>query len=183
MLAAAHRQRLRVAEVDDHVARRRVVGRVGQPAQPAERLAAVRHAGVPEAHRREVRQARMVVAAAVDDRQQAVLVEPLEADHRRMEAEAVGDLDDLALGDPELRPGAVVRGVAERARRCSSRRCRPTARRRRGSGRDASRRWCPASACAASAADVRLEDAAAAPRRRRCRTARGRESRGANTNS
>ena len=30
-----------------------------------------------------------------------------------MEAEAVGDLDDLALGDPELRPRAVVRGVAK----------------------------------------------------------------------
>ena len=56
----------------------------------------------------------MVVAAAMDDRQQAVLVEPLEADHRRMEAEAVGGLDDLALGDSEFRPRAIVRGVAVR---------------------------------------------------------------------
>ena len=56
----------------------------------------------------------MVVAAAVDDRQQAVLVEPLEPDHRRMEAEAVGGLDDLALGDSQLRPSAVVRRVAVR---------------------------------------------------------------------
>jgi hypothetical protein len=31
-----------------------------------------------------------------------------------MEAKAVGDFDHLALGDPDLRPGPVVRGVAER---------------------------------------------------------------------
>ena len=56
----------------------------------------------------------MVVAAAMDDGERPVLVEPLEADHRRMEPEAVGDLDDLALGNPELRPRLVVGGIAER---------------------------------------------------------------------
>ncbi len=55
----------------------------------------------------------MVVAATVDHRQVAILVESLEADHRRMEAKAVGDFDHLALGDPDLRPGPVVRRVAE----------------------------------------------------------------------
>ena len=56
----------------------------------------------------------MVVAAAVHDRHQAILVEPLEADHRRMESEAVGEFDRLVLRNPQVRPGAIVRGVAER---------------------------------------------------------------------
>ena len=55
----------------------------------------------------------MVVAAAVDDRQLAILVESLEADHRRMEAEAVGGFDHVAFGNPDLRPGPVVRRVAD----------------------------------------------------------------------
>ena len=56
----------------------------------------------------------MVVAAAMDDRETAVLVEPLEADHRGMEAEAIGDLEHFAFGDSELRPRLVVRGITER---------------------------------------------------------------------
>ena len=128
MLAAAHGERLGVAEVDDHVAVLRVVGLVGQPAEPSERFAAVRHACVPEAHRREMRQAGMLVAAAMDDRQQAVLVQPLEADHRRMESEAIGNLDDLrvpespASASPDSTPGR------RRGRPCSVRHCRPTTR-------------------------------------------------------
>ena len=114
MLRAAHRQRLRVAEVDDHVARLRVVGPVGQPAEPSERVAAVGDAGVPETHRREVRQARMIVAAAVHDAEHAVLVQPLEADHRGMKAEPLGGLEHVAILDPEIRPGAVIRRVAVR---------------------------------------------------------------------
>ena len=56
----------------------------------------------------------MIVAAAVDDAEHAVLVQPLEADHRRMKAEAVGGLEHVALLDPELRPGAVVGRIAVR---------------------------------------------------------------------
>ena len=56
----------------------------------------------------------MVVAAAVDDGEQAVFVEMLEADHRGMKAEAVGRFDHLVLGDAELRPRAVVRRIAVR---------------------------------------------------------------------
>ena len=106
----------------------RIVVIVGQPAQPSERLAAVRHAGVPEAHRREMRQARVVVAAAMDDGQLAVLVETLEADHRRMEAKAVGDLDAPRARESRASaaPGSTRRHRT--ARPYSSRHCRPTAR-------------------------------------------------------
>src|ERR1044072_7563289 len=69
---------------------------------------------MPEAHRREMRQAGMVVAAPMNDGKRPVLVETLEADHRRMEAEAVGDLDDLAFGNTELRSRLVVRRIAKR---------------------------------------------------------------------
>src|SRR5262245_3157741 len=67
---------------------------------------------MPEPHRREVRQTRMVVAAAMNDSETTVFVQALEADHRRFEAEAVGDFDHLALVEPELRLGAVVSGIA-----------------------------------------------------------------------
>ena len=98
----------------------------------------------------------MVVPAAVDDRQQAVLVEPLEADHRGMEAEAVGDLDHVAIRDPQLRSGAVVRRIPY-----GTTVFRPslppdssiTTRIRSGCFST----LVPSSACAASAADVRLK--------------------------
>ena len=53
--------------------------------------------GVPIAHRREVRQARMIVAAPMHDREPAVFVEPLETHHRRVKAKSVGNPDRLAL--------------------------------------------------------------------------------------
>src|SRR5262245_46221702 len=101
MTAAAHRQRLRVADVHDHAVGARIVAMIGEASEPAERLAAVRDAGVPEAHRREMREARMLVAAAVDDGHLAVFVEALEADHRRMEAEAAFDADDVMLANAD----------------------------------------------------------------------------------
>jgi hypothetical protein len=55
----------------------------------------------------------MVVTAAVDDAQQAILVQPLEANHRGMEPEAIRNLDHLAFGDSQFRPGAIVGGVTE----------------------------------------------------------------------
>src|SRR2546430_11537147 len=61
-----------------------------------------------------MRQARMIVAAAVHDAQQPVLVQPFEADHRRMETEAVGNLDDFSIWNSQIRPRAMVRRVAER---------------------------------------------------------------------
>ena len=79
----------------------------------------------------------MVVAAAVDDADQAILVEPLEADHGRMEAETVGELD--RPGVPGF-PDSAGRGSTpdrRTGRPCSTRRCRPRARRRRESARAA----------------------------------------------
>ncbi len=61
-----------------------------------------------------MRQARVVVSAAVDDGHPAVLVQTLEPDHRRMEAEVIVDLEDLARRNSDVRPGAVVRRVAMR---------------------------------------------------------------------
>jgi hypothetical protein len=53
----------------------------------------------------------------VDDGHLTVLVQPLEADHRRVEAEPIADLDHLAVGDPDVGPGAVVRRIAVRNER------------------------------------------------------------------
>src|SRR5439155_22090833 len=59
-----------------------------------------------------MREAGMIVAAAVNDAEHAVLVESLEADHRRMKTESFGGLEHLAILDPEFRSGAVVGRIA-----------------------------------------------------------------------
>ena len=59
----------------------------------------------------------MVVAAAVHNGEESLLVEALEADHRRVEPEAIGNLDDMALGNSELRSDAVVLRIAIRNHR------------------------------------------------------------------
>jgi hypothetical protein len=60
------------------------------------------------------------VADAVHDRQRAILIEPLEAGHRRLEAERVVDLAQLVCADAEPRPGAIIRIVAIRHDRVQS---------------------------------------------------------------
>src|SRR6185503_16290342 len=55
----------------------------------------------------------MVVPATVNDRHQAVLVKPFEPHHRRVESETWSDVDGLLLRDRQVRPRAIVRGVAE----------------------------------------------------------------------
>jgi hypothetical protein len=50
----------------------------------------------------------------VDDRHPAVFVQPFEANHRRMEAEVVVDLEHLARGNADVRPGAIVRRITVR---------------------------------------------------------------------
>src|SRR6476660_3421002 len=114
MLAAPDSERLRQPDVDDGVAGRWIVVIVGKPAEPPERLAAVGHTGVPVTHRGEMRETRMVVSTAMDDRHLAVLVEALEPDHRRMKSESVADLDHLALRNAQMGPRAVIRRVAVR---------------------------------------------------------------------
>src|SRR5262245_21536582 len=114
MMRAADRQRLRVADVDNHVALLGVVSAIAEPSQPAKRFTAVGNAGMPETHRGEMGEARVVVSVTVDDAEHSVFVEALETDHRGMEAKSVGSLDDLGLLNPKLRTGAVVRRIAER---------------------------------------------------------------------
>ena len=128
--------------------RLRVVGSSRSSAsasQPAERLAGVGHAGVPVAHRREVRQARTVVAAAVHD---GHACRPCTAARSRPSTDGSrsrrATLSTSRSGMPMRRPRAVVGAGRRTAPRCSGRRCRPRARARRGSARDASRRSCPA---------------------------------------
>src|SRR5262245_39118070 len=114
MLSAADGERLRQPDVDDGVASCRIVVIVGKPAEPAERLAAIGHAGVPVTHRREMREARMVVSTAVHDRHLAVLVQALETNHRRVKSESLADFDDLAFWNAQMGTRAVIRRVAER---------------------------------------------------------------------
>jgi hypothetical protein len=112
VLAAADGKRLGVADIHDQIVSRAVVAVIGQPAEPAKRLAAVRRPRVPESHRREMRQARMFVSTSVHHRQQPVFVQSFEADHRRMKTEAVGGLDDVTVRDSELWPRPVIGRVA-----------------------------------------------------------------------
>src|SRR5215471_19238592 len=114
MFGASDGQGLRRADVDDLIAAVRIEMIVGETAKPAERLAGIRHAGVPVTHRREVREARVVVAAAVHDSHPPVFVEALESHHRRMEAERVADLQHLFRGDADTWTRAIVRGIGVR---------------------------------------------------------------------
>ena len=114
VLAAAHGQRLRRGDVDQIVAPRVRVERIGQPSQPAQLFAGVRAAGVPETHGGEVRQRRVVVPAGVHDRQVAVLVQALEPGHGRMQAEMVGQRTYLFAGNADRGPFPVIDVVAVR---------------------------------------------------------------------
>ena len=94
-----------------------------------------------------------------------------------MEAEAVGGLDDLALRDAQLRPGAVVRRVAVRHDGVQA----VVAARQLDDDEDPLGVLLDAGALRAPAPPAPRtcgSGRAAARRRRRCRRARGRESRG-----
>ena len=97
-----------------------------------------------------------------------------------MEAEAVADFEDRRAPGSRASAWRDSRRHRRTARRCSGRRCRRTARRRRGSARDAFRRWCLA-APAPPAPRTCGSETAAARRRRRCHRGRARESRAAST--
>ena len=88
--------------------------RVGEAAHPTELLAAVGDAGVPEAHRGEVRQAGVGIAATFDDGQHAVFKKPLETDQGRVEPHSIGNRQEVVLRDSEIRTRSVVSVVAER---------------------------------------------------------------------
>ena len=115
MVAALDRERLPVPNVDDDVALGiMVVDAIGQSPHPTQLLTPVRNTGVQEAHRRKVGQTGILVSTAVHDGHVPVLVEPLEPDERRMEAEPIRDLDDVALRDAQIRANAIVLVIAER---------------------------------------------------------------------
>jgi hypothetical protein len=59
-----------------------------------------------------VRERRLVIADAVDDREMAVLVEPLHAGHVRLEAEMIVELAQLVGPDADLRTRPVIGVVA-----------------------------------------------------------------------
>lgn len=108
LFGAGHGARLARSDVDDVVLDRLRLAGVGEAAQPAERLVAVREASVPPLAGSEVGQVRVRITAAVDDGQLAVFEQPFEARHRRMEREAVVELDRVVGLDGERRAGFVV---------------------------------------------------------------------------
>ncbi len=71
-------------------------------------------AGVPERHRREVRERRLVVADALHDRDLALVVEVLHPAHRLVPAELRVDFQDVGFLDADRRPMPVVERVAVR---------------------------------------------------------------------
>ena len=88
-----------------------IEARRGAP-DPAVLVAAVRRGRVPERHRREVRERRLVVADAVHDRDLAVVVEVLHPLQRLVPAELRVDRQDVGFLDADRRPMAVVERVA-----------------------------------------------------------------------
>ncbi len=96
------------------VARAGRIERRRGPADPAVLVAAVRRRGVPERHRREVRERRLVVADALHDRHLALVVQVLHAAHRLVPAEVRVDLQHVLLLDADRRPVLVVQRVAVR---------------------------------------------------------------------
>ena len=94
-------------------ATRRAAGRApvaSEPAadQPVRRRVAGR-GGLPDVHRAEVAAVGLRVADAADDRQRAVVPQLLEARQARVEAEAVAEVEHLALAVGEVRPRAAGR--------------------------------------------------------------------------
>ena len=112
VVAAPHRERLGLADVDDEVRRAPRIQPVRQTAHPAVLLAAVRRRGMPVGHRGEMGEGGVVVAAAVRDREAAVLIQALEPRHPRAEGEVVVDRAELRPPEPDRRPVAVVGVVA-----------------------------------------------------------------------
>jgi hypothetical protein len=53
----------------------------------------------------------VLVATTVNDCKETILIESLEADHRRMKSETVRNLDDLTLRNGQLWSGAIIRLV------------------------------------------------------------------------
>ena len=87
--------------------------RRGAP-NPAVLVAAVGCRRVPERHRREVRERRLVVADALHDRHLALVVQVLHAAHRLVPAEVRVDLQQVLFFDADRRAMLVVHRIAVR---------------------------------------------------------------------
>jgi hypothetical protein len=74
VVPAPHRQRLRRVDVDDEIRSAAGAHSIGEPADPAVLIPLIGRAGVPVGHRREVRKGRIVIAAAVDHGEAAILI-------------------------------------------------------------------------------------------------------------
>ena len=121
VILALDRQSLAVGDVHDHVvARAGGIQRGRGPSEPAVLVAAIGGRRVPERHRREMRERRLVVAHALHDGDLAVIEQLLHAAHRLVPAELRVDLQQVAFLDADGRPMLVVHRVAVRHDRVQS---------------------------------------------------------------
>ena len=100
--------------------------RIGQAADPAVLLAAVGRGGVPVRHRREVRERRVLVSAAVHDGQLAVLIRRSNPAMPPLNPKWSSMGRSSFLRDADVAGGACSRRRRRREPACSVRRCRPT---------------------------------------------------------
>ncbi len=105
-----------------------------RPSQPAGG-AGPTEPGLPDLHRASVRTVGVGITDPLNDRQVARLPEGVQILERGVQADVVVELEDLVGLDAQGRAALVIDVVWRGGRRCSSRRCRRSARRRPGSSR------------------------------------------------
>ena len=81
---------------------------IGQTSAPAVLIAGIGRGGVPVSHRGEVRERRLRIARAVHDGELAVLPQALHAEHARVEAEVVVELQEFVFFDGDTRAQLVI---------------------------------------------------------------------------
>src|SRR5271169_1256741 len=87
--ASPNRERPSRLDIDDEVIAAARVERIREPTKPAIRVAAIGGAGLPVSHRGEMREAGVIVADPVDDRELTVLEQALETRHARLDTKLV----------------------------------------------------------------------------------------------
>src|SRR5271170_5716134 len=108
MHASAHRERLTRFNIDDVVVDAARIERVRKASEPAIWVAAVGRPGLPVSHRGKMREAWVVVADPMDDRELTVLEQALESGHARLNPKLVVQPAQFFRPNAELWARAII---------------------------------------------------------------------------